>query len=515
MAAPPSYEPATEATTLPLLNIAPKPQALDFQTGYLGVTKSTLAGDVQIKGDANSVSQYKAVELHFVGVERTKGRQGSEVELTAQRHVLWDISSPSTSNAEAPSSLPFDIELTPDLPHCVHTSHSSLEYTLIARMIPADPSQEPLEHTVPIHLTRYSPEGDRLSSHAEPLLAKDACNVSPTTFSLSHPIVAHVSIARTIYRRSEPIELRIRIPPPSSELVQDKGVRLRSVGASLVRTIRRQPVEDEQDWDDEEAEDGEGGEASYTVDAVLSRSGKGCRFSPSRDLFLRLWLQPAAPFDGPVPCETITQSTIVHDVSFRIFISFALSGKDGDRETVHLDRRILILPDHPSPPKTRRSEKQREAGCEEAEATAEHRPPAPRYVSDPALAEPSTSGSIAATSINTPMWWEGEEADEYDGYEEASAGAELVPGPPTIDEDSSPPSLEDSDAASDGTSVTTVQEGETLPPVSPAGDIEAPPEYAGEISGSSVQPPAYSAQTRADEVEVMQGLPRRQQHGIV
>lgn len=220
------------------------------------------------------------------------------------------------------------------------------------------------------------------------------------------------------YRKSEPIPLRVRIPPPDSTLVQDKGLHLRSVSAELVRTITS---------------------ASNTSTAVLCRTGKSCRFSADRQLSLRLTLPPRLHED--VGCESITQETIFHNIAFFVRLTVALTGRDpSDRQDLTFDTSVGIMPDLYS---TRASEKQKEA-LDEALDSQHHFDLVPSYVE---IEGPSTSRRrpeyVRMAAAEAGWSYDSDEEPEHDGYEESAAleADAMAHPPPAISDDVSPPVL--------------------------------------------------------------------------
>ncbi|KEI39454.1 uncharacterized protein L969DRAFT_103373 [Mixia osmundae IAM 14324] len=438
MAQPPSYSvpaiyeaPGTVDTAGVLINIAPAPSAVGFQKGLLGCTPASLLGEVQIKasGVAAKTKRILRVAIVFRGTERADGVE--DIELCEQRYILWDGSAPSTSTTARPEPslpsavLPFECPMTSDLPHCCHFAHSSLVYSLTAEV--SLEGEAPLQKTLPVHLARTRPASASIDTMSFSGASGDewrgqTCSAASASIALSHPIVAQFGLNRTLFTRSEPIKLTARIPPPDSDLIRDKRLKLRSVSAELVREVRVRasptrsskapelPILPVRDSDHQ---------------VVMSRSGKSCRFSSDRDVFLRLWLQ-AQPLDV---CETVTQSTILHDIDFHVNILIGLDGRDGDRIEWSCKRRIVIVPDRPLHPAPR-TEKQR---LIDGNMGGYSRPDLD-----------AISAAIPTYSESSGVTWpaDGDEA-EFDGYEDASAGAESsqMP-PPTIHDDEPPPSVE-------------------------------------------------------------------------
>ncbi|GAA6036664.1 hypothetical protein JCM8097_001285 [Rhodosporidiobolus ruineniae] len=450
-----------------LLNLAPPAETATFQLGHLGYGPAFVAGDVQVKyagSDTDPKPAFSRLEIAFRGVE--KSRAGDEgIELCEQRKVLWGVgaagssSSASTDDGFPPGSTPFKLELTPDLPTCLHLGSSSLEYTLTASLFYLDPTIPPLVRCSPVHLARTSPPG--------PLRVDPPFSTSPQTISASSPLSFSVRLSRTAFRRSEPIELVVRLDVPDVKAL-GAGLRLRTVSAELARTIK---VVGEGEGSSmpraEGGEDGSGvvlGQQEHRT--ILAHSGKSARFSPTRPVVIKLVLHPPPVLS----CESVTQSTILHSVTFSVLVTIGLfhpSSSSSSSTTAiplrdpTLSQEVLILPDlTPSS-----SAKQKEAARDAFEAVSStFDGPVPRYVEDSQLDAgeapvPSGSGSSAltaaeeeqlrhnfsSTSSSPVLLTFGEEIEEYDGYEELSLPSSLLDRapPPPIDDDVSPPSAGD------------------------------------------------------------------------
>lgn len=61
--------------------------------------------------------------------------------------------------------------------------------------------------------------------------------LTPHVWSARYPTVVHVQLARTLFRRGEPMRINVLIPPPPHGVATEKGFSLRSVEARLVRKI--------------------------------------------------------------------------------------------------------------------------------------------------------------------------------------------------------------------------------------------------------------------------------------
>lgn len=213
-------------------------------------------------------------------------------------------------------------------------------------------------------------------------------------------------------------------------------------------------------------------------------SGKSCRFSTTRSIFLRLKLHPRLLDSEPLStqydtdsgsassraavasessCETITQSTILHDVYFSVTVTIHITGRGGEILDVRLNQPVGIVPDWPPilppQPSLAAAGKAREAAEECAsdeldDAFHGGQGPAPTYFETDDSFEETNLGATASTSasVEPSQFQDGDASDEeeedeeeeYDGYESFSSHAgQDGPAPPTIDEDESPPPAPD------------------------------------------------------------------------
>lgn len=351
MADPPGYSDHSYTVAPPtvLLNLIPLANAVSFQTGYLGYGPASIRGELQCKwtgDDAHLPPPVSSVAVVFRGVETIAGSStaSSSIELCEHKQVLWGLGAagPSLNNVSPnvdmgdartqfgdqsldfpPSTIEFKAELTPDLPHCIHLGHSSLDYSLTAILTYRDSSLAPVTCTVPVHLARTS---------APEAVHTFGPQSTPQRLSVQDPVQLSVRLARTVFYRSEPIELAVRIEVPTVQAVQDDGIRLRTVSAQLVRKISVKTVEDDQQLSvpmvspievdathsnnsrpSDSASEGHTENAQVprlptSVDSpwitVLTRSGKSARFSPTRPIVIRLLLHPPTTSWS---CESISQ----------------------------------------------------------------------------------------------------------------------------------------------------------------------------------------------------------------
>ncbi|GAA5972379.1 hypothetical protein JCM11641_002431 [Rhodosporidiobolus odoratus] len=546
---PPGYSAAPSTSTV-LLNLAPPAQQTTFQLGHLGYGPAFVAGDVQVKYAGSQTDPrpaFSRLDLIFRGVEKSGGQGGEEIELCEQSKVIWGVGAAGSSSSAAtaedggafpPSSTPFKLELTPDLPACLHLPDSSLEYTLVAMLHYADSALAPLVRCSPVHLARTSPPGSLLAGISLAALSDPPPSTAPRTFSASSPLPFSVRFPRTVFRRSEPIELVTRIEVPDAKAV-GSGMRLRTVSAELVRTIR---VSEGPQDSSEPSRSGAGIDETRRDEllpssptepsvrrTVLAHSGKSARFSPSRPIVIKLVLHPPAELS----CESITQSTILHNISFSIIVTIGLVNTSSSASSstsiiapstvdATLSQTVFIVPDLASS----RSDKQKEVDRAAAEAFASSSSsavepwmlldrPVPTYVEDsqedPGETAPAASGSgsnvldaaeqeqLRRSYTAAPAF--GDEEEEFDGYlrEDLALPATISgrPPPPAIDDDVSPPSASDA-AGSLSFEVATAQglaaleeddeRDEPLEPYTPP-----PNDFSPESDSLSPPPPLFEA----------------------
>ena len=279
------------------------------------------------------------------------------------------------------SSFPFALPLTPDTPQCIHTPQSSLTHILSATLHPLDDGAQPFSKTLTVHTRRFI-------SHTYSI------PVSPVTRTLDNPSPVQVEIPRTTFTCIEPVPIYVTVPPPRRELVVEEGLRLRNIKAELIRIVRvvdgtqadesnLVDVDILSDFGDESEEDDnhigcaplgmsfpthekraassstapnespQSRGASYRT--VISRSGAVCRFHASQPVRLRFILHQSSPSSSPsdsthplpagdfastgsdAECASITQTTLLHSVSFRIRVHVTF------RNTSHHTERVSTI----------------------------------------------------------------------------------------------------------------------------------------------------------------------------
>jgi len=289
---------------------------------------------------------------------------GEEIELGSSEINLASFTGTSDSMA---SSTSFALPLTSDAPQCIHAPHSSLEYTLTATFHPVNPTEPVVSRKTVVHTRRYT-------SHSH------AVDTLPETHVLESPSRVEVQVPRTIFRAGEPIPVYITVPSPSRQLMLSEGLRLRNVKTEIVRIMSIKRGKEDAGHPDSGStygqftadflpQDGPSSVASTLSQekppvnspesmyrTVISRSGASCRFHSSRPVRLRCILHQASPSASPVDyqrclpegdysgldndsqCISITQSTLLHSVSFllNVHISFV--------DTTSRTERLMTVP---------------------------------------------------------------------------------------------------------------------------------------------------------------------------
>ncbi|KAH9044742.1 hypothetical protein EDB85DRAFT_2138265 [Lactarius pseudohatsudake] len=351
----------------PQILIIPATDSLRFQQGFLGADgeRAAIEGELQIKGTDSVRWRKVTMDLRTVEVAYDQ-----VIELSQSSIVLYE--SEDDKETLPPSSFPFALPLTPDTPQCIHTPQSSLRHILSATLHPFDDTAQPFSKELTVHTRRFI-------SHTRSI------PVSPVTRTLDHPSRVEVELPRTTYTCVEPVPIYVTVPPPPRELVVEGGLRLRNIKAELIRIVRvadgtesdeseSVDVDIPSDIDDESEEEGDHGASaplgislpshekraapstsapypegdlpqsrSATYRTVISRSGALCRFHAS--------LPSSSPSDSthPLPagdfgstgsdaeCASITQTTLLHSVSFRIRVHATF------RNTSHHTERVSTI----------------------------------------------------------------------------------------------------------------------------------------------------------------------------
>ncbi|KAI0961437.1 hypothetical protein AcV7_000537 [Taiwanofungus camphoratus] len=382
---PPVYSPETPHDQLPSHNeaTAVEPQILiiptgndaSFQKGYLGADgeRAAIEGELQLK--CAESFRYDKVTVSLRTVETA---YEAEIELGHSEVLLSSLSTQASR-----SSFPFSIPLPPDTPQCIHTSQSSLVHTLTANVYALGNGSPVLSRSLTVHTRRYT-------SH--PYIS----NTAPEVRVLDEPTRIEFQVPRTTFRNGEPLPIYITVPAPRRELVLEQGLRLRNIRAEMVRFVKVRKEDDGNvnfgsDFDFEllsEASEHPSGDAPSSSVAqkrdvqpssssgglnfrpstgvhgeqkVIALSGASCRLHPTRPIRIRLVLRP--PIDDPpvlqtqdlptedyyspdsVQCASISQTTLLHSVSFRLRVHVAFMNMTSRTERVStLSIPIVVLP---------------------------------------------------------------------------------------------------------------------------------------------------------------------------
>ncbi|KAF8317339.1 hypothetical protein DL93DRAFT_2165603 [Clavulina sp. PMI_390] len=446
-AAPPTYGDeelgtSDQPSNLQIL-ITPCAGATSFQNGYLGTgDHCALEGEVQVKGITDF--DLETISITFTSVESATGET---VELARSTVTLYSAPSESTSSQSSPSPpsvLPFSIPLTNDIPEGVTTPTSSITHTLTATLTPRSTSpSSPITKSTPVHITRYtaylgpSPShGVGLSSGTTPMTHSDLLPLDPLVMSVESPTHATIQIPRPVFRVGEPIPVYVTIPPPDRAAMSNLGLRLRNVKADLVRKVHVRPTSvvvgspsSSAPLPAEETSTASGSQVASTSSAyppekvpmaasssssiedgdhisVVRRSGAACRFHSSRPIRLRLVLHDNESNDSGL----ITQSTLLHQISFRVEVSISYTSSAqgyGHLSSSSVTIPVAFLPSmapapegdfsqdidtayhkkhDPPPTRTSRREEPDESG------------ELPSFDDLPSLPGPSTSNTLAASS---------------------------------------------------------------------------------------------------------------------
>ncbi|KAI7967632.1 hypothetical protein MJO29_000909 [Puccinia striiformis f. sp. tritici] len=440
-----------------ILNLTPLPTKVTFRTGI-----ASIEGELQFKLLQITKFSFQELKLELMGIEKNSSEQN---QLIHSIITFWKNETDNNS-AVPPSLSPFNFNLPNHLPQCIHLQNRhGINYKLTATLTYQDHHSEVLQKstlTIPIHITK--PTTNDLEQEQQQF------SLLPVEIKAFEPTPIFVTLSQTLLCHSKPLALQIRIPPPVEQLINDKGLQLRSVRAELRKHICDRSNPENQ------------------VTAVLAISGKSCRFSSSRAVFLRLRLhsnlsqttrgrniEEIGVVNGEQgerlgeqqtagilsQCETVSQTTNLFKVSFSVVVQIQISTASGDhhgtREDVELIQEVGMLPEQaPCSTPLVVPGKAKEAGTDEQftyHDTTTMRDggpgPAPRYLEteqsqDIQQASTSQLNGLDLQRIGPTLDWQEEEEEEYDGYECFSAMVgQDGPAPPTIDEDESPPPAPD------------------------------------------------------------------------
>lgn len=442
-----SYVRATRAQADDVFEIAPRPDAASFQAGYLGLdtAPARIVGDVLVKlaRESQQAARYSECVVSLRAVEHIYGDQAQHMELYAAHQSVWRA---AHLPAHVPAVLPFEFELTPDLPQCIHGQSSDLLYMLEAHLVHVDGAR--LVARTVVHPTRYTSPGwaalapyaspgfgERALAHWNVVTPNSRYSLSPLYWRTDAPVAVHYWLDRSVVRNTEPIEVQVHIPPPTDALVLQNGLQLLSVETELLRVTQSHPLGSMlSDTDVLEhtlalerctPRRSARGEASGAGDArgagaapaplvrtaLVAYSGKSCRFHSVEAVHLRLALHPLSPrvpqpdaFDahatqhslgGDGRCESITQDTPLHSVRFVVCVRVVLRDGSGAQRDACTAQLVKVLP--------------AAVGDATLDDTAPPAPPSPS--GKHGKAPMSTEHNVAAWFVGVP---------EYDGYDDAS-----------------------------------------------------------------------------------------------
>ena len=448
--------------------------------------------------------------MHLRTTESTADRS---IELAHTAIVLYDADAADDPDAPFPSSFPFAIPLTADTPQCIHTPQSALAHVLSATLHPADPAAPPLTKALAVHTRRFS-------SHTH------TPAIAPVTRTIAAPARVDVEVPRTTFTAREPVPIYVTVPSPSRELVVQGGLRLRNIKAELVRTVRvRQgdpnddPCAEDGDENEDDEDDEDGGRLPLGVSheqatepsssssqattittarrraptavykTVVSRSGALCRFHTSLPVRLRFVLHQSSPASSPsdparplpagdfglldsdAECGSITQTTLLHSVAFRLRVHVTF--RNMATRTEHVSTLALPLTFLPPPAPL----PELEAGMDSAYHKKHDRPPARTVRGDDQDAAPHYEEGEAGPSVfvvsasgEPPPF---EERDAPPSFAEASTSSRLPTFLESEQEIYIPPRSDDDDEPS-------------LPPPPPPGLPAPQPQPRHVIDGEGV-----------------------------
>lgn len=372
--------------------------------------------------------------VSWSAVERVKNNKA--LQLYHDEQVIWNRN--DDAKARIPSILPFQFELTDDLPQCSHVPGCQLTYQIMAHL--HHTQGRDLHAEAPFHPRRYIMSGwNSLLVHANSGQGHAASrnsgeveySLDPVQWKMNTVAPAYFWLNRTIIRHVDPLRLQAHIPPPSELLVVEKGLQLQSVSAHLTRIIQSHPQG--RVYSDEKLlqylSDAEPTEISRVTsqsqldeDAVhpylrqyhVAYTGKSCRFHSKRPIHLCFALFPGSilgsalavgesfnllatnhELGGDMICESITQDTALQNVRFVLTIRVVIKNEKGDHRDIVTRKLIKILPSPAGTNSTQNTSNQVHGEPEKPYSTASGES-LPQQVSD-AFAHPN----------------------EYDGYDDS------------------------------------------------------------------------------------------------
>ncbi|KAJ3545888.1 hypothetical protein NMY22_g2260 [Coprinellus aureogranulatus] len=454
----------SEETSDPQIVLLPTVDAVNFQKGYLGAEgeRAAIEGEIQVKGI--EPARWNRVSVSLRTFERAYLR---EIELG---FTELDLYTRRGGHGSFPTSFPFSIPLMPDTPQSIQTTHSVLAHTLTALVYPVDHSCQPLRKSLTVYTRRYTSTSTVIAT-------------SPEVFSLDEPTRVEVQVPRTSFTSGEDVPLYVTIPPPTRELVVDRGFRLRNVQAELVRVIKVKRESDENNGDsDSDTESTPTRDGTYLDEsqssalegsATRAHEASSSNKPPPSPLFLGSSYQQSLPvqellaastrrdqFDcgfcstkhSPLPHRSLAQVFFPAKVAERTAMQRALLSPKPHCFTTSKRISHIVIPIVMLPPAARLP--QVPSTIDEAYSKKHDRPPTQtnRYDEDPSIPHYSEAGP------SVPHYSE--------------AGPSMLPGapPPFDDREAPPPFFATEHEASTSSRLPTFQESENeiiLPDLDP------------------------------------------------
>lgn len=375
-----------------MFEIVPRSDASSFQTGYLGAEglEAWLIGDVLTKLDlpASEIFCFERCTVCWSAIERVQNK--GDLQLYYDECVVWDRN--RDSHTMIPSVLPFQFELTSDLPQCSHILGSQISYKIVARL--HHRHGHDIFTYVPFHPRRYIKAGwNTLEAYANAgkqegagILNGDVeYSLEPIQWACADTIQTFFWLERNIIRHVDPIRVQVHIPPPSGSLVVEKGLQLQSIEATLTRVIQSHSLG--QLYSDIELlhylSEQDNQATSHLTSKPLRDSerslpqlcqhlvvftGKSCRFHSQRPIHICLALHPGSilgsvsaegsAFDlqstshglsDNMICESITQDTVFQNVRFVLTIRVVIRNEMGEHRDIITRKLVKVLPSPAGP----------------------------------------------------------------------------------------------------------------------------------------------------------------------
>lgn len=375
-----------------MFEIVPRSDASSFQTGYLGAEglEAWLVGDVLTKLDlpTSEIFRFERCTVCWSAIETVQNK--GDLQLYYDECVVWDRN--HDSHPMIPPVIPFQFELTSDLPQCTHMLESQISYKIVARL------HHLYGHDIctcaPFHPRRYVKGGwDTLEAYANAGKRKGAVilngdaeySLDPIEWVCADTIQTFFWLERNIIRHVDPIRVQVHIPPPSGSLVLEKGLQLQSVEATLTRVIQSHSrghlysdielLHYLSEQDNQEAvhlsskafRDSERS-LPHLCQHLVVFTGKSCRFHSQRPIHICLALHPGSilgsvsaegsAFDlqstshglgDNMICESITQDTVLQNVRFVLTIRVVIRNEMGEHRDIVTRKLVKILPSPAGP----------------------------------------------------------------------------------------------------------------------------------------------------------------------